>query len=225
MDLFKITQTAKELKDNYFEPAKLKVILKSISGTEKNAFIHQWMTEGIPYCFKDCPMMFEFSRSWLSDKLQLHPKNITLIGSGRFGFSLAPSNFGKKFDENSDLDLSCISANLFNDIVGDYNLWYRDYKIYGILRPNQNDAERWDKNIDEVQRNIGRGFIDLNRIPTEDKYLKVRRTMRALEELQIIFKSRRILNVTKITLRIFKNWDSATIQFRLNLDYTIKDMN
>lgn len=40
--------------------------------------------------------------------------NIVLVGSGRFGFSLAPHKFGKPFDSRSDLDLLMVDEVLFD---------------------------------------------------------------------------------------------------------------
>ncbi len=151
----------------------------------------------------------------------MHPKNITMIGSGRFGFSLSPSSYGKAFDERSDLDLTLISAVIFNRLSDDYHAWERDYKL-GIIRPANGERERWENNLGEVKKNIERGFIDVNRIPT--KYPMVIKTMSALDELNQILRMREILTVKRISARTFKDWDAATKHFRLNLDYTIESI-
>jgi len=225
MNFPKITELANSLRECYLESEHLKLTLKSMSSDEKDAFIRQWMTEGIPFCFKECPVAYEYSRFYLSSILNVHPKTITLIGSGRFGFSLDPKKFGAVFSDESDLDLSCISYNLFNDIVEDFNTWLGEYKKETVRPINELDRYYWDENSIGVPRNISDGFIDLNKIPTNPpRYLNVKRAQVALADLKNILKGRGILKVRKISLRIFKDWDSAISRYRLNLDYSIKDL-
>jgi hypothetical protein len=66
-------------------------------------------------------MLYEAVREWMSVRLQVHPKNVTLIGSARIGFSMCPRpNYGRQFGANSDLDFSVVDERLFSEVVANY---------------------------------------------------------------------------------------------------------
>lgn len=57
---------------------------------------------------------YDAVRAQLNAALNTDPANIVLVGSGRFGYSLAPGKFGRPFDPRSDLDLVMVDADLFD---------------------------------------------------------------------------------------------------------------
>lgn len=69
---------------------------------------------GIPQCCKKRPAEYARFREQLGSQLKVDPANILLVGSGRFGFSLAPHKFGRPFTDKSDLDLVIVSDQLFD---------------------------------------------------------------------------------------------------------------
>ena len=69
------------------------------------ALAQLWMTEGIPFAFVECPVLYDSVRLWLGKRLNVHAKEISITGSGRTGESLNPQRTGKPFDAKSDLDL------------------------------------------------------------------------------------------------------------------------
>ena len=88
-------------------PEAKKIVSAASSGgrNSKMAIARLWLSEGIPFAFKDCPAIYESIRVWLSSRLLVHPKDISITGSARLGQSLAPQKLGKEFSHESDLDL------------------------------------------------------------------------------------------------------------------------
>lgn len=61
-------------------------------------------------------------RERVADLVDINPNEISLVGSSKFGFSMAPKKAWKPFDpsgppKGSDLDCAIISAKLYHDIV------------------------------------------------------------------------------------------------------------
>ena len=97
-----------------------------------------WIPEGIPQIFSDCPAVYESLRTWLGDILSVDPKEITVTGSGRLGYSLIMDKFGDPFGENSDLDLFVVSNDLFSRMKINFELWLLRYQN-GDAVPNEKE--------------------------------------------------------------------------------------
>ena len=81
---------------------------------EKAILARLWISEGIPFAFKNCPGLYEELRNSLARRLELDAKQISVAGSGRLGYSLAPDRWGEPYEEvASDLDLFTVSEGLF----------------------------------------------------------------------------------------------------------------
>lgn len=77
-------------------------------------FVRLWLTEGVPFAFKDRPIVYEALREWVAALLDIFPKDVSMVGSARIGFSLAPQKQLREFTVgSSDLDLFVVSAPLF----------------------------------------------------------------------------------------------------------------
>ena len=93
-----------------------------------------WITEGIPFAFQGNPSIYEEMRGWLSHRLSVHPKEITLVGSARIGYSLAsPPELGRPFGKHSDLDLCIVSATLFKQFEEAVEQFRGDYQAGKVL--------------------------------------------------------------------------------------------
>jgi hypothetical protein len=136
----------------------------------REAFVRLWLTEGCPQLFDRCPAIWEELRAWLGSFLKTCPKDITVLGSARVGFSLAPLSWGCKFTQASDLDLAIISTVLFKNVVGTYESWVHDYDSGAIAPRNDRERAYWDENRRFGQRNIPLGFYDSTKLPTFDRY-------------------------------------------------------
>jgi len=164
---FIISEGGKRLKNIYPCPEELRTAAKSVTDSEKFGIVQQWLSEGIPYCFRECPLLYEAIRGWLARAIEVHAKEITLIGSARIGYSLASrDDYGRPFNNSSDLDFSAISSVLFENCVAAFELWLGDYQNGRILPRNPTEESYWKDNAMCVPKNITWGFIDPHKIPT-----------------------------------------------------------
>jgi hypothetical protein len=179
-----------------------------------------WLTEGAPFAFRKCPARYEEIRGWLGTQFQVNSKQITLIGSARIGFSLAPSpKFGTAFGEHSDLDIALVSKSLYGRVASAYELFSLDYQN-GTVVPNT-DRERalWEDNIEFGKRNIPRGFFDVNKIPNRNRYPLVQHinnTMwRLTKKLEL---SEGQLRVRRASIRVYRDWQTLLDRVTLTLE-------
>lgn len=118
--------------------------------------VQDYIFEGIPYALRDQPENFGILQQHLYDQLELTAiNNITVIGSGKTGFSLNPDSFPRQFSDDSDLDILIVDAALFDRIwaiilrwhyprfyleIKNHRIWISDRKreIYlGRLMPDK----------------------------------------------------------------------------------------
>jgi hypothetical protein len=109
MEPFKVSQHLSALVDNYPDANILIDVAKNGGNQSKTAIARLWLSEGIPFSFKQNPALYESVRDWLGTRLDVDPKEISLTGSGRIGQSLAPKKLGANFSEDSDLDFFIVS--------------------------------------------------------------------------------------------------------------------
>ena len=193
-------------------------------------FANQWLSEGIPFAFKNCPAIYEAMRSWLSLKFirfGVRAKEINLRGSARLGLSLVPDKFGYPFNSNSDLDIFVVSSKLFDLMSNDFRSWNSDYKNKEV-RPKkgkEKEEECWESNSIESPRNIQNGFIDSWKVPNINKYQTF---CRINDTLSVLDKQFDMMNLapsySKITLRCFKSWISWEIKVSKELKYLANKM-
>ena len=65
---------------------------------EKAILARLWISEGIPFAFRKCPGLYGEVRDSLAKGLELDAKQISVVGSGRLGYSLAPKRWGTAYD-------------------------------------------------------------------------------------------------------------------------------
>src|SRR5437660_429669 len=69
------------------------------------------MFSGEPFAFSEKPAEYPKFRLQIATALKSDPANIIVVGSGRFGFSLAPHKFGRPFHDRSDIDVIIVDSN------------------------------------------------------------------------------------------------------------------
>ena len=187
-------------------------------------FASQWLSEGIPFAFQNCPAIYEAMRSWLSRKFTVRAKEINLRGSARLGWSLAPDKFGTSFNSKSDLDIFVVSFNLFNIMSNDFKSWNLDYSNKKVWPGSDYEKDCWESNSIECSKNIQRGFMDSWKVPNIDKYENFCQINNILSVLQ------KKLSITKhapspsrVTVRCFKSWSSWEIKVSKELKYLAKE--
>jgi hypothetical protein len=216
---FEISEKFGDFNKLYPECEDLIQIIKSGPYYEKLEIARLWLSEGIPYAFKNCPIIYEKIRGWMAYRFGIHAKEITLIGSGRIGYSLAPHpKLGKAFDSTSDLDFSAITNKLFDQCVYAFDLWSDDYSKGIVSATNSAEKYYWGENLKTVPNNISKGFIDPYKIPLREKYKiaqLIESTLWMLKEK--LMRTKGTPQIKRASLRVYKSWDAFLNQLRINL--------
>ena len=140
-------------------PRPQDVLDAAVSGQRERAVLARlWISEGIPFAFKECPGLYEEVRNALAWRLGIDAKQISVVGSGRLGYSLAPRMWGEPYRAvESDLDLFAVSADLFERLREDFERWRDDY-ARGEARPRtERERDYWNVNRVETPDRIRRG--------------------------------------------------------------------
>lgn len=215
--MFQVPKKAEELKWPYADPVSLVAAIRA--GREvREAIARQWISEGVPFAFDHCPMLYEYIRCWLSRELDVPAKSIALTGSGSLGTSLVPAKFGQAFNSQSDLDWFIVSKSLFKKLRHDFNQWSDDYNSERVLPRSDRECAYWSENFSHVPRNIRNGFLSADRIPNRQQYS----TARKVNNLMSVLKKKCERNPAapdfrKASIRCYKDWKSAINQLSLNL--------
>ena len=173
--------------------------------------VQQYLIEGSNYFFEsyyDRNEEFTFKKS-LAESLDIHVRDIAIVGSSKLGFSIKPERAGdgrlylyKKFDfdylsdaknEKSDIDIAIISSTLFDRQL--LNLYkytnsysYKDItKIFGNTRTYQQHSQY-----------ILKGWLRPDKIPK--KY----NISGSIEDFREEYKNK---YGRKINFGIYKSWD------------------
>lgn len=220
---FSIPDSCKRLQDAFPNAPLLGEVLTGIRRLELLSILRLWFSEGIPFAFKSNPMLYEAVREWMSVRLQVHPKNVTLIGSARIGFSMCPRpNYGRQFGANSDLDFSVVDERLFSEVVANYCNWESDVDAGRVEPRNQRERRFWADNLKRLPDNIARGFIDPYKVPSWVKYPKVANIMDTLYLLHERLKvTPEAPTVKKATLRVYRDWNAFFQHMCLNTSLTV----
>ncbi len=214
------------LEHPYPSPKQLKQALYEILFTDDKEsleeFLRLWLTEGVPYVFKDIPILYERVRTLLSEKLNINFKEIFMIGSGKLGLSLDPKKFVAPFQcSESDLDFTIINEELFRNLEEDFWKWRNDYLERKIQPKNHSEKYYWKKNINfVVPNNIKRGFIDIYKIPAKKEYktrYKFTYVVPLLRRLIFHYTGQNFCD-KKISFRVYKDWKSFFEQNKRNFE-------
>ena len=197
-------------------------VLKAVSlgQREREVVARLWVSEGIPFAFRECPALYEEARTWLAEKLGLDPKEISLRGSGRLGYSLNPRRWGEAYDpQSSDLDVFAVSKRLFDGLRCDFKRWSYDYDNDASVTGSKRERQHWRANRQEGPKNIARGLLDSWRVPNRPAYPFFSNTNNRLADLRT-----KLLQADagpkpkkKLTLRCYRDWRSYERQASINL--------
>jgi hypothetical protein len=119
--------------------------------------VEELLVAGLPFAFRDSPADYDTLRVTLSAALHLPADAMTVVGSGRIGFSLSPEKYGTPFLPDSDLDVVVVSAELFD--IAWFDLLRLGRKYFSL----EKKVQSW---IDTHKENhIFFGFIVPDRLP------------------------------------------------------------
>lgn len=192
----------------------------------KKILIRGFITEGIPRVFQGAPLYYEDLRELIARDFSIPPKDIFLVGSARLGYSLASKKYGKIMSKNSDLDFVIVSPLFFEKIIKVFKKWEGDFKK-GMVNPkNKKEEKYWKDNLKSVPGNIRRGFIDVIKIPSY--YTLPRNVIKMcdfIEKEVNKYNTNGIFEISKVSIRVYKEWNSFFEQNVLNLNYVIDEVN
>lgn len=187
--------------------------------------VQLWITEGIPYAFRDCPGIYASMRAWLGTRLDVHAKQISMTGSGRFGESWVPNKLGTPFGPQSDLDLFLVSSDFFVRVEENFLRWSNEYSR-GEVRPRtEQETTYWDDHQRRGPDIIRRGFLDVRMVPTwhryeigqhvEDTMWRLKRKLEATPDAPV---------VRRASVRAYRDMKSLVDQESMNLYRATKQM-
>jgi len=207
------------LRGHYPDVTLLTEVVRAVHDRDRTAIVRLWLTEGIPFGFQHCPGLYEAVRSWLGWRLSVHPKNVTMIGSARVGYSLAPYPLlGRPFNSASDLDFCVVSPALFQDLVETFERWADEYKSDVVHPRDDRERQYWSANLKVVPRGIRRGAIDPKKTPTWDRYPVAQRVVTALWALTKKLEATLSGPITKrSSVRVYRDWDALIDLVSANL--------
>lgn len=213
------------LSNAFPKPEELKSALNGSTRRTREVVARLWLSEGLPSAFATCPAVYEDIRGWLGSRLDVHPKEITIVGSGRLGYSLAPAPaFGRPFTEESDLDFCVTSSALFGLFNSAFTMFVNDYLSGAVAPRNAREHTFWDANVEFGKRNVPQGFFDANKIPNLDRYpivQQVNQSMWALlAKLAITPGAPRI---RRASTRVYRDWQSLIERLSFNLRRSLGD--
>lgn len=224
MKPFEFSSTLAAMTDRYPVAEHILRVLCEGWDVDRFAIARQWLSEGIPFAFQGCPAVYESLRSWLSEKLDVEAKEISLTGSARLGSSLSAKKekFGKPFGPESDLDLFVVSEKLFQSMCDDFLRWSSDFQNRNILPNNKREKKCWSDNNYRGPNLIERGFMDSWMIPIRGGYdsKKIHQTMWELHEKLKATENAPI--ISKASLRCYKSWKSYERQKSIDFDSIVR---
>ena len=202
----------------YPEARALLNVICDVGDVASEAVAQLWMSEGIPYAFRECPAIYVSLRTWLGRRLRIHPNTIGLTGSGRIGQSLNPRQIGTPFRPCSDLDLLVVSSELFARLTRDFEQWSDDYDG-GVISPTTPAEKRfWPRNRKRVPKNIKKGFLDVKYIPADRRYSEAAIIHSAMRQLRTrLSATDRAPAVRAASIRVYRDYLSQVTQMALNL--------
>lgn len=219
---FLIAESVRQLRTPY--PAAKRVLEVAAGGRlARTAFVQLWMTDGIPYAFRDCPAVYASMRAWLGRRLGVHAKAISLTGSGRFGESWVPRKLGRAFGPESDLDLFLVSLSFFDRVQEEFRRWRDEYVRGEVLPRNEAEERYWDEHRTRGPEVLGRGFLDTRMIPTWRRYETSQDVAQAMWILKRRLEATPNAPRTKgASIRVYRDFSSLVAQESLNLYHATK---
>ena len=215
---FKVPSIFQDFSEQYPGANQIQTIAKNGGNSARNSIARLWLSEGIPYAFKESPILYDEIRSWLAIRLDIDPKEISMTGSGRIGQSLAPLKLGTNFSEKSDLDLFVISESLLDRLRNDFNTWSFDFESGRIQAKNEREEKFWKDNLARGDTYFSRGFFDAKLIPNYKDYtcaLNIANTMWMLKaKLDVTPNAPKI---SEASIRCYKTWADFVRQVSINL--------
>ncbi|WP_416369528.1 hypothetical protein [Tritonibacter mobilis] len=187
-------------------------------------FTRLWLCEGIPYAFRNDAAAYELARENFGKVLGEHPRNVSMTGSGRLGYSLAGAKFGAPYDpNNSDVDLFLVSDTWFEKIQKDAELFISRFSAGLAVPRNESEEKFWPENVKRLEQGMKRGHVNQHYIPNVSRYQAARSCYKACRAFQATLGSQMgTAEPKKVSVRIYQDWDCAESQIGGSLLFALK---
>jgi hypothetical protein len=192
---------------------------KNILEIETKSYIRHFLVNNKPYAFDKCPLIYEQVIQYFADNIEINPNQIKLIGSGKTGFSISETNYGRPYvSEKSDLDFSIISEKLFYELQEEFESWAKLYKGE-LIKPLEN-LERvfWPQNLITGPNQIKRGFIDVKFIPNREPFPKTRKINSSLFYIKKYLADINRILIKEGSVSIYRSWNSFMKRIQFNTE-------
>lgn len=199
-------ETSKFLKDNYF----------NLDENEKKSLLNFLIISNFCHAFKVKPLIYEQITQYISDKFTVKKNQIILLGSAKTGFAIDPTNYGRKFSENSDLDFAIIDSNLFESCCNDFRLWKTKTENNQYEEKLKN--KYWNDNQINLKHQIKKGFIDTYKIPNFTEFRTTQQINHSLSLIVINLENLQRIKVKEASVRVYKDWDTFQRQLKVNIE-------
>lgn len=224
-DYINLSKTAASIGSSFSIPADFKNYYKTIGSNEKKSLVRHFIVNNIPFAFKDKPILYEQITQYISDKLQISPTEVKLIGSAKTGFSISPlPDYGKSFGQHSDLDFSIVNEDLFNKLEDEFNDWSDQFKLNEIASHNPTEQGYWLQNLKSGLRQLNNGFIDTHYIPNREQFATTRKINNSLWLIQKYLDETHSIKVKKASASIYRSWYSFAGRLNRNTDHVMKNV-
>jgi len=182
-------------------------------------FARLWLFEGIPFAFSACPAIYQLARERFAKELHVEPRQVSMTGSGRLGYSLAPKKFGTEYRAGkSDVDLFVVSNAAFDKLVEDAELFVARFSSGLAIPSNRSERRDWPQNAKYLPTNICNGFVDQRLIPSKKRYSFASSCYDACFSFRFTLQQRFGAEAPeKATVRIYRDWSCAERQVVRNL--------
>jgi len=214
---FTLSKDSDKLIDSYPDSTLLKDFFIKANESERYGIIRLWITEGIPFAFKNNPLLYEEIRAFIARGVNVHTKEVTLVGSGRIGYSLKKKVWGKEFTPSSDLDFTIISNDLYKNLVNDYQKWVSDFHSRKIIPFSAQQTKTWIDAIRTVDENIPKGFINTKNLFSNVNYSTVKKCNYTMWKLQErLAHTSNAPKISDVSIRVYSNWRACIKQLQTN---------
>lgn len=218
---FQLSDKAKDVKDFFVNSDTFYKLYKGGVEVEWNSTMFHYLFDNVPYAFRNIPLLYENVKQYLAMRLDVHPDDIRLVGSAQLGFSLDPNQYGKEFTEKSDLDFVVVNEHMFHEIEEDALRWCEDYEK-GVIHPGKNYRKsNWDSNRQVIPNNLDRGFVDIIKVPSFERYPKVKKVYDLMTQLQKDLLDFQQFKISHSSVRVYKDIPAFYGQAVLNANHAM----
>jgi hypothetical protein len=183
-----------------------------------NVLAKVFLLEGTPYVFESSPMKYVIFREQVADRFSVGSQDVCIVGSAKLGFSPSPTKYGKKFKEESDVDVVIISEELFH--LGSFELFkslnYVEPSVHMAreVKPKKGEtakvdvtAKDWIK-VKESLRNYTYNNFNPSLLPMSNQ-LRQDIFDRISSTAGLFLALEPQVFVSKIRCRIFRSWKAS----------------